>query len=296
MGPILVRNSLKMFCGVSLIIHICRLSSITVTVESMNAQAETTTLDPFETTMRTDFTLATTSPIQQSDPQTQKSLPTILENQCLLDPGGYCSQSDDWCVNGSLLCKPEPDGWLVWLRRVDGSVLFNRTLDEYVTGFGDPGGNYWLGLENLHLITGTGMKYKLKIKMKSNNHSYTEITEYRFFSVGDNISQYRMHVEGYRLRTRFNAFKDHNGCQFSTVDRDNDERSSNCVSDRGGGGWWYSNCVSDGGGGGWWYSNCGLTYPTAEYVVYAGMKYPHYISWYKAFGKSVKYIELDMRS
>ena len=68
------------------------------------------------------------------------------------------------CNEGSLLCKPDSDGWLVWLRRVDGSVLFNRTWVEYVAGFGESGGNYWLGLENLHLITGTGKKYKLYLE------------------------------------------------------------------------------------------------------------------------------------
>ena len=42
------------------------------------------------------------------------------------------------------------DGWLVWLRRIDNSIRFNKTWEEYERGFGYPGGNLWLGLEKLY--------------------------------------------------------------------------------------------------------------------------------------------------
>ncbi|XP_033150723.1 fibroleukin-like [Drosophila busckii] len=41
-------------------------------------------------------------------------------------------------------------GWAVIQRRVDGSVNFNRTWEEYRNGFGDLRGSFWLGLERLH--------------------------------------------------------------------------------------------------------------------------------------------------
>ena len=66
-----------------------------------------------------------------------------------------------------MLGKPGSDGWLVWLRRVDGLLRFNKHWDAYVAGFGDPDGNYWLGLEKLHLLTGTGTKFKLRIELES---------------------------------------------------------------------------------------------------------------------------------
>ena len=46
----------------------------------------------------------------------------VTGNQCIhLNEHIKCVEEDGyWCVNnGYLLCKPEPDGWLIWLRRVD---------------------------------------------------------------------------------------------------------------------------------------------------------------------------------
>jgi len=57
-----------------------------------------------------------------------------------------------WCHKyGPSLCSS--DGWLIWLRRVDNSVSFDRNRTEYVRGFADEDGNFWLGLANLFKIT-----------------------------------------------------------------------------------------------------------------------------------------------
>ena len=39
----------------------------------------------------------------------------------------------------------------VFLNRQDGSVLFNRTWDEYVSGFESPPGEFWLGKHILYM-------------------------------------------------------------------------------------------------------------------------------------------------
>ena len=41
------------------------------------------------------------------------------------------------------------------------SSIFARDWIDYKNGFGELSSNYWLGLENLHLLTSTG-KYRLE--------------------------------------------------------------------------------------------------------------------------------------
>ena len=36
---------------------------------------------------------------------------------------------------------------------MDGSVDFYRNWASYVDGFGDPNGEYWLGLKSIHCLT-----------------------------------------------------------------------------------------------------------------------------------------------
>ena len=40
-------------------------------------------------------------------------------------------------------------------RRISDSVDFNRDWDDYVNGFGEEDGNFWMGLEEIHQLTTT---------------------------------------------------------------------------------------------------------------------------------------------
>ncbi|KAI8495050.1 Fibrinogen- domains (FReDs) [Branchiostoma belcheri] len=62
--------------------------------------------------------------------------------------GQVCLPVCGWCSAPGKGCS-----WTVIQRRLDGSVLFNRTSEEYKRGFGNKNGEYWLGNENIHLLT-----------------------------------------------------------------------------------------------------------------------------------------------
>ncbi|CAH1251220.1 FCN1 [Branchiostoma lanceolatum] len=55
-------------------------------------------------------------------------------------------------------------GWTVIQRRQDGSVPFNRNWEEYKQGFGNKNGEYWLGNENIHVLTNQ-KNYTLRVDL-----------------------------------------------------------------------------------------------------------------------------------
>ena len=129
-------------------------------------------------------------------------------------------------------------------RRISDSVDFDRGWDDYVNGFGDVDGNYWMGLEEIHQLTTTS-DVSLYINIETfEGEPFTLTLE--TFSVGNAESNYTMHFSGYSQssdRVQDTVFRDSdNGMMFTTRDRDNDLRGTNCASAVHRGGWWYSNC------------------------------------------------------
>uniref|UniRef100_A0A182QZX8 Fibrinogen C-terminal domain-containing protein n=1 Tax=Anopheles farauti TaxID=69004 RepID=A0A182QZX8_9DIPT len=72
--------------------------------------------------------------------------------------------------------------WTVFLRRINGSVNFNRTWREYEIGFGDLNGEHWLGLEKLHQIL-LSERHELLVEEESSrrtSHTKTVIRVEKF--------------------------------------------------------------------------------------------------------------------
>ncbi|XP_063000832.1 tenascin isoform X3 [Elgaria multicarinata webbii] len=137
----------------------------------------------------------------------------------------YCDMSSDG------------GGWIVFLRRQDGAEEFYRNWRTYEAGFGDPQGEFWLGLEKLHKITSQG-QYELRVDLR--DHGETAYALYDKFTVGDARTRYRLKVDGYS-GTAGDSMTYHNGRSFSTFDKDNDSAITNCALSYKGA-FWYKNC------------------------------------------------------
>ena len=135
----------------------------------------------------------------------------------------------------------QEDGWIIIQRRVDASVSFERSWDEYAAGFGDVDGNFWLGLEAIHDLT-AAQPMSLQIDVVPFNIPAVSIP-YQQIHVGDAASQYLLTITsdtpGYD--NLYNSMNYHSGIKFSTYDNDNDFSFVSCAVDHKAG-WWFSDC------------------------------------------------------
>ncbi|XP_030349345.1 tenascin-N isoform X2 [Strigops habroptila] len=130
-------------------------------------------------------------------------------------------------------------GWIVFQRRSTGKVDFYQRWKNYVEGFGDPTGEFWLGLDKLHNLTSSSpIHYELRVDLRTASESVYAV--YDFFQVASSRDRYRLSVGNYRGNAG-DAMTYHNGWKFTTWDRDNDVALSNCALTHHGA-WWYKNC------------------------------------------------------
>ena len=130
------------------------------------------------------------------------------------------------------------------MRRFDGSGDFNRSWDEYKQGFGDAGGEYWLGNEYLHHLTNS-RAYKLRFDLEDWNGN-TAYAEYSSFVIEPESDNYRLRLGDYsgtassdQTVDESNGFLYHHDNQFSTRDR---SVSQSCVVNNAMAGFWYGYC------------------------------------------------------
>ncbi|CAG2251445.1 Angiopoietin-related protein 1,Ficolin-1-A,Angiopoietin-1,Fibrinogen C domain-containing protein 1,Ryncolin-1,Tenascin-N,Angiopoietin-related protein 7,Angiopoietin-related protein 6,Ficolin-3,Fibroleukin,Fibrinogen-like protein 1,Ficolin-1,Ficolin-1-B,Tenascin-R,Ryncolin-2,Microfibril-associated glycoprotein 4,Fibrinogen-like protein A,Ryncolin-3,Fibrinogen gamma chain,Tenascin-X,Ficolin-2,Tenascin,Angiopoietin-related protein 2,Ryncolin-4,Techylectin-like protein [Mytilus edulis] len=129
-------------------------------------------------------------------------------------------------------------GWTVIQRRESGDLDFFLEWTKYKEGFGRLDQEFWLGNDNIHTITSQG-RYELMIDLYDFDN-YQVFANYQYFYVGDESSNYRLNVYGYR-GTAGDSLNYHNGMPFSTFDKDNDLSKNNCAKD-GVGAWWFNDC------------------------------------------------------
>ena len=117
---------------------------------------------------------------------------------------------------------------------MDGSVDFRRDWDAYVRGFGDPEGEYWLGLENVHKLTKPRTSFAdtdllVALRGRASDGSNME-APYLDMWIGDGASKYALRVDGFAGGAGVvESMLYHDAKPFSTHDADNDDCSLHCA-------------------------------------------------------------------
>jgi len=160
-------------------------------------------------------------------------------------------------------------GWIMFHQHLGHIFDWNLPWADYKAGFGSTHGNFWLGLEKVHLLT-SSQPYRLRVELQERSTNLWYSAEYWSFKIGDELNdQYRLEVAGYsgdagdslqyegdwNGNQQFGYFY-HNGMKFTTYDNDNDLRSDNCATAKSGG-WWYNRCfmaclMCEEENNGWW--------------------------------------------
>lgn len=166
-------------------------------------------------------------------------------------------------------------------RRLDGSVDFDQPWSAYKYGFGTLTRDMWLGLDKLNRIT-SRLSAILYINLKTvQRRNMTFFAEYEHFAVQGEDANYALQIGNYEEHstagdsltpTGYYLFHNLDGVPFTTKDRDNDARNTNCAVEFGGG-WWHRECFLGNLNGLFWD-------PAVEQNCHDWYIAPKYMSWY----------------
>ncbi|XP_078135909.1 microfibril-associated glycoprotein 4-like isoform X2 [Sander vitreus] len=129
--------------------------------------------------------------------------------------------------------------WTVFQRRMDGSVNFYRGWNQYKSSFGNPAGEYWLGLNNIYHLS-NNKKIELLVDMEDFQGKKV-FARYSSFSVGAAGGGFVLNVSGFIDGGAGDSLSYHNKMKFSTFDKDQDKWPWNCASSFLGA-FWYNSC------------------------------------------------------
>ncbi|XP_030044728.1 angiopoietin-related protein 5 isoform X2 [Microcaecilia unicolor] len=175
-------------------------------------------------------------------------------------------------------CEMNEDGGWTVIQRHNGenSLDFEKTWAGYKTGFGNPSGEVWQGLDNFYFLTNQpNKKAQLVVSLQAFSGE-TAIAQYDSFKVGNEASAYQLSLGAYS-GTAGDAFRglndgdqDHKsqeGSKFSTKDKDNDNCDPCFMGDIA-----FPSCSTSSG---WWFSSCGMAnlngqwHPQTNYIGWA---------------------------
>ncbi|EDW01260.1 GH20550 [Drosophila grimshawi] len=108
-------------------------------------------------------------------------------------------------------------------------------------GFGNPDGEFFIGLDKLRAITAVE-PFELYIVLEDFDNE-TRYAKFDEFAIGNEEDGYALNVLGDYTGNAGDSLRSHRKMKFSTYDRDNDrEFNRNCAFLHVGA-WWYNQCV-----------------------------------------------------
>ena len=194
-------------------------------LETMTSELKPTLVDNIESLM-----------IGLSMPEKCEKNTPIIKHQNKT-PYSVIYKSEILGVDSPILCDTvtEGGGWIIIQRRSTGEVDFYLDWDTYKRGFGNLDTEFWLGNENIHIITSSG-EYELRVELRY--HGQSKFAVYNRFSLAGESDNYRITLGKYS-GTAGDSLGPHNGQQFSTYDRENDRTPNVNCAKRYIGAWWY---------------------------------------------------------
>lgn len=173
-------------------------------------------------------------------PETTTEFPVVYANCSEAPPrsGVYLLQRSDGLIFRAF-CEQERfgGGLLVFQSRLDGSVNFNRSWIEFQMGFGDPAGEYWLGLETLHQVASSSKELIITMKNFSNVEAYEIYSNFWIESSSDN---YRIRFTSQGNGTAGDSLHSYFSETFMTYDRVTNVNYQSCISELGSAFWHWS--------------------------------------------------------
>nr|XP_045000737.1 angiopoietin-related protein 5 [Jaculus jaculus] len=150
-------------------------------------------------------------------------------------------------------------GWTVIQKRIDGIIDFQRLWCDYLDGFGDLLGEFWLGLKKIfYIVNQKKTSFMLYVALESEDNTFAYAL-YDNFWLEDETRFFKMHLGRYSGNAG-DAFRglsnddNQNAMPFSTPDVDNDGCRPACtVSGKS-----VESCSHLHNDTGWWFNQCGL--------------------------------------
>ncbi|XP_063549554.1 angiopoietin-related protein 5 isoform X2 [Gorilla gorilla gorilla] len=150
-------------------------------------------------------------------------------------------------------------GWTVIQKRIDGIIDFQRLWCDYLDGFGDLLGEFWLGLKKIfYVVNQKNTSFMLYVGLESEDDTLA-YASYDNFWLEDETRFFKMHLGRYsgNAGDAFRGLKkedNQNAMPFSTSDVDNDGCRPACLVN----GQSVKSCSHLHNKTGWWFNECGL--------------------------------------